>query len=108
KTIRLMKTFLELKASTSSKTIVYLSCPPQCGPFSYQEVTKGELSYKGTKSCAATLCALVRASISLHIHLRTSRILHGVLLYNRKSEGISYYMKRPPQRITLWGPLHLY
>jgi hypothetical protein len=28
-----------------------------------------------TKSRFATLCALVRASVSLHLHLRTSRIL---------------------------------
>ena len=35
-----------------------------------------------TKSRFATLCALVRASVSLHLHLRTSRILACLCMRN--------------------------
>ena len=43
----------------------------------FNDETAKELKMESfrTKSRFATLCALVRASVSLHLHLRTSRIL---------------------------------
>ena len=55
------------------------------------------ISYKGTKSRTAALCALVRASVSLHFQMRTSRIL-AERFYVIGNE-VSYYIKK--NRCTL-------
>ena len=70
-----------------------------------------------TKNRFATLCALVRASVSLHLHLRTSRILACLCMRNNApvehcvaerfyviGNEVSYDIKKPnhPQVIRLF------
>ena len=74
KTMSLVKTFLVRKAFISSKHAVCFLCPPPCGPFSYQEFSEGELSYKAKKgaydpsSYTPSVCCNIKFLDSSNFH----------------------------------------
>ena len=65
----------------------------------FNDETAKELKMESfrTKSRFATLCALVRASVSLHLHLRTSRILAE--RFYVIGNAVSYDIKKPADYI---------